>query len=58
MHRWHDWKHQHTVLLVRRQTAATTGASWISSHGLPMSAGYIHTPMATAMVVLTLAAAQ
>jgi hypothetical protein len=53
-----DWKHQHTVLLVRRQTVGTTGASWTSTHGTPMNAGYIYPRMVTAMVVLTLAAAQ
>ena len=52
-----DWKHQHTVLLVRRQSLSAAGAAWNSLRGNPM-VGSISLPMKTAMAVITLALAQ
>lgn len=54
-----DWKHQHTTLLVRRQTVGVQGATWASARGNPMAGTLnIQAPMKTAMAVLTLALAQ
>lgn len=52
-----DWKHQHTVLLVRRQVLGPGGALWVSMRGNPMM-GSIQQQMKTAMAVINLTLAQ
>ena len=51
-----DWKHQHTVLLVRRQQLSAAGATWVTTRG--HAVGNMLLPMETAMAVLTLHLAQ
>ena len=51
-----DWRHQHTVLLVRRQTVTTAGATWNSTRGYPVLS--MPPPMKTAMAIITLSLAQ
>lgn len=51
-----DWKHQQTVLLVRRQAVDAAGATWASSRGPAVQ--NLDVPMKTAMAILTLVLAR
>jgi hypothetical protein len=51
-----DWKHQHTVLLVRRQGVAASGATWLPALGPAVNS--LDMPLKTGMAILTLALAQ
>ncbi|MFA5910534.1 MAG: hypothetical protein WC815_17270 [Vicinamibacterales bacterium] len=51
-----DWRHQHSVLLVRRQAVTTAGATWTSTRGNPVQ--YMDATMKNSIAVLTLALAQ
>jgi len=51
-----DWKHQQTVLLVRRQTVTNTGATWTPTRGPAVQ--NLGQSMKTAMAILTLMSAR
>lgn len=51
-----DWKHHHTVLLVRRQGVTANGATWSPTLGPAVS--NLDMPLKTGMATLTLALAQ
>jgi hypothetical protein len=51
-----DWKHQHTTLLVRRQTVTTSGSMWTSTRGFAVLS--MTQSMKTAMAIITLELAQ